>query len=97
MAEELNAGGAYLVLNAIPNIGPITTNRLLQKFDGDPIRIFSASAHELESVNGVGPVISYVRQIGNTQLLAEFKWLPELDTDHRMEGDYLWFKLGLLF
>jgi hypothetical protein len=34
MAEELNAEGAYLVLNAIPNIGPITTNRLLQRFDG---------------------------------------------------------------
>lgn len=58
MADELTAEGAYLVLNAIPNIGPITTNRLLQKFDGDPLRIFTASARELESVSGVGPVIS---------------------------------------
>ena len=58
MAEELNATGAYLVLNAIPNIGPITTNRLLQRFDGDPLRILAASARELESVAGVGPVIS---------------------------------------
>ena len=46
---------------------------------------------------GVGPVVSYVRQIGKTQLLAELKWLPELDTDNRMEGDYIWFKLGVLF
>jgi hypothetical protein len=46
---------------------------------------------------GVGPVISYVRQIGKTQLLAELKWLPELDTKNRMEGDYIWFKLGVLF
>jgi hypothetical protein len=46
---------------------------------------------------GVGPVFSYVRQIGRTQLLAELKWLPELDTDKRMEGDYVWFKLGVLF
>jgi len=46
---------------------------------------------------GVGPVLSYVRQIGKTQLLAELKWLPELDTDKRMEGDYVWFKLGVLF
>jgi hypothetical protein len=46
---------------------------------------------------GVGPVLSYVRQVGTTQLLAELKWLPELDTNHRMEGDYLWFKLGVLF
>ncbi|HUG12184.1 MAG TPA: helix-hairpin-helix domain-containing protein, partial [Opitutaceae bacterium] len=58
MSEALNSEGAYLVLNAIPNIGPITTNRLLQNFDGDPLRIFTASARELESVNGVGPVIS---------------------------------------
>ena len=46
---------------------------------------------------GVGPVLSYVRQIGKTQLLAELKWLPELDTKYRMEGDYVWFKLGVLF
>jgi hypothetical protein len=46
---------------------------------------------------GVGPVISYVRPIGKTQLLAEVKWLPELDVDKRMEGDYVWFKFGFLF
>jgi len=46
---------------------------------------------------GVGPVLSYVRQIGKTQLLAEIKWLPELDVDKRMEGDYIWFKFGFLF
>jgi hypothetical protein len=46
---------------------------------------------------GVGPVISYVRQIGKTQLLAELKWLPELDVDKRMEGDFIWFKFGFLF
>ena len=46
---------------------------------------------------GVGPVLSYVRQVGKTQHLAEVKWLPELDTDKRMEGDYIWFKFGFLF
>jgi hypothetical protein len=46
---------------------------------------------------GVGPVISYVRQIGKSQLLAELKWLPELDVNKRMKGDYVWFKLGVLF
>ena len=35
--------------------------------------------------------------MGKGQLLAEVKWLPELDTDRRMEGDYVWFKLGFLF
>lgn len=46
---------------------------------------------------GVGPVLSYVRQMGKTQLLAELKWLPELDVDQRMKGDYVWFKFGFLF
>ncbi len=47
---------------------------------------------------GVGPVISYVRKIGkSTDLMAELKWLPELDTDNRMEGDFIWLKVGVLF
>lgn len=47
---------------------------------------------------GVGPVLSYVHPIGQkSQLLAEAKWLPELDTTHRLKGDYVWFKLGILF
>ena len=46
---------------------------------------------------GVGPVLSYVRPMGKTQLLAELKWLPELDVDKRMKGDFVWLKLGFLF
>jgi hypothetical protein len=32
-----------------------------------------------------------------SQLFAEIKWLPELDVDKRFDGDYIWFKLGVLF
>jgi len=46
---------------------------------------------------GVGPVLSYLRQFGKTTLAAEVKWLPELDTEHRLQGDYVWFKLAFLF
>jgi hypothetical protein len=46
---------------------------------------------------GVGPVLSYVRQIGKTQLLAELKWLPELNVEKRMKGDFVWMKIGFLF
>jgi hypothetical protein len=46
---------------------------------------------------GVGPVLSYTRKVGDTQLLAEIKWLPELDGDKRLQGDYVWFKFGFLF
>jgi len=46
---------------------------------------------------GIGPVISYMRKVGDAQLLAELKWLPELDVEKRLQGDYIWFKFGLLF
>jgi DNA processing protein len=54
---ELTAAQAYLVLNALPNIGPITLNRLLAELGGDPRAIFTAGAQRLEAVPGVGPVI----------------------------------------
>ena len=46
---------------------------------------------------GVGPVLSYATKIGKTDVVAEAKWLPELDVENRMKGDYVWFKLALLF
>jgi hypothetical protein len=46
---------------------------------------------------GIGPVVSYARKIGKIDLAAEVKWLPELNTDNRLKGDYLWFKIGLVF
>src|SRR5690606_18242471 len=49
---------AFLVLNALPNIGPITLNRILAEMDGDPRRVFAADPARLERVKGVGPVIS---------------------------------------
>src|SRR5476651_1670863 len=55
---ELTTAQAYLVLNALPNIGPITLNRLLAELGGDPRNVFTAGARRLESVRGVGPVIS---------------------------------------
>ena len=58
MSEELTERQAFLILNALPNIGPITTNRLLAELGGDPRAIFSAGSRRLGSVKGVGPVIA---------------------------------------
>jgi DNA processing protein len=58
MESELTERQALLVLNALPNIGPITTNRLLEELGGDPRAIFAAGARRLEAVRGVGPAIS---------------------------------------
>ncbi len=57
MSEDMTERDAHLVLNALPNIGPITLNRLLTELGGDARRVFEADARQLESVQGVGPVI----------------------------------------
>lgn len=58
MSSELTERQAFLVLNALPNIGPITLNRLLGELGDDPRNVLAADKRQLESVRGVGPVIS---------------------------------------
>lgn len=58
MPPELTERQALLILNALPNIGPITLNRLLADLGGDPRTVLAANKRQLESVKGVGPVIS---------------------------------------
>ncbi len=58
MIESLTERQAFMVMNDLPNIGPITLNRLLEEFRGDPREILAASQRRLESVRGVGPETS---------------------------------------
>jgi hypothetical protein len=46
---------------------------------------------------GIGPVLSYILPRGKETLVAELRWLPELDVSRRLEGDYVWFKLVYQF
>jgi len=46
---------------------------------------------------GIGPVVSYATKIRGADLVAEVKWLPELEVNKRLKGDYVWFKLAVLF
>ncbi|MBI5693877.1 MAG: DNA-protecting protein DprA [Verrucomicrobia bacterium] len=55
---EMSERQAFLVLNALPNIGPITLNRLLGELGGDPRAVLAADRRRLEAVKGVGPVIA---------------------------------------
>jgi hypothetical protein len=65
-----------------------------QQFTGD-----SGSGAKLGGfegmTTGVGPVVSYAYRIGDFDLPAEVKWLPELDVTHRLSGDIVWFKIGI--
>jgi hypothetical protein len=46
---------------------------------------------------GIGPVVSYTIKVSSIDLVAEAKWLPELGIRYRLEGDYVWLKVGALF
>ena len=46
---------------------------------------------------GIGPVVSFATKIGKSDVVAEVKWLPELNVENRLSGDIVWFKLAVLF
>ena len=46
---------------------------------------------------GYGPVLSYAAKAGSADMIAELKWLHEADTQKRLAGDYVWFKLLFKF
>ncbi len=55
---ELTKKQAFMVLNGLPSIGPVTLKRLMEAFDEDPLAILEASSSALESVQKIGPTIS---------------------------------------
>jgi hypothetical protein len=50
-----------------------------------------------EMTSGVGPVLSYAAQFEKIGFAAEVKWLPQIGAEKTLEGDYVWFKLGVQF
>ena len=47
--------------------------------------------------SGIGPVLGYIQPVGESKLLLELKWLPELETKNRLNGDYIWAKMVYKF
>jgi len=60
MPRELTERQALLALNALPGIGPIALNRLLEGFDGDARAALAADRRKLESI--LGPAAAVVRE-----------------------------------
>lgn len=46
---------------------------------------------------GLGPVLSFVGKLGSVDTLIEMKWLREMETRRRLEGDYVWLKVIFKF
>lgn len=68
----------------------------LQQVSGDSGGNASLGDFEGRTV-GIGPVLTYLLPLGEDTLVAEARWLPEIDTEKRLEGDYFWFKLVYQF
>lgn len=49
------------------------------------------------STAGMGPAISYVHKMGKVDMLAELKWLHEVEAQKRLQGDYIWLKVIFKF
>jgi len=70
-----------------------------QQLDGDSGSGAALGDFEGQTI-GVGPVLSYATKIGGDKkvdLVAEVKWLPELEVEKRLKGDTIWFKLAILY
>jgi hypothetical protein len=46
---------------------------------------------------GLGPVLGYVLPLGQQSLAVEMKWLAELETKNRLDGNYIWLKVAFKF
>jgi len=46
---------------------------------------------------GLGPALGYILPLGQQSLSGELKWLAEVDTKNRLEGDYIWLKMVYKF
>ena len=55
--DSLSTEDAMLLLNSLRKVGPVSSNRLIDFFDGDPVKIFQASEKKLLEVKGIGNTI----------------------------------------
>jgi len=69
-----NISDAFLLLNGISGIGPITAKNLLSVFKGNPCAVFEASERELITIPGVGKkIISSIKNPNNYEWLQSEK------------------------
>ncbi|MGL4402012.1 MAG: SphA family protein [Luteolibacter sp.] len=67
-----------------------------EQFEGDSGSGARLGGFEGRSA-GIGPALGYILPVGENTLVAEARWLPELDTKRRLEGEFIWLKLVYQF
>jgi hypothetical protein len=79
------------LFGGIAGIG--ATGYIYQQVTGDSGSGAVLGSFKARSV-AIGPTASYAYKLGAVDLVAEAKWLPEIDVDNRLEGDGIFIKLG---
>ncbi|MGA1115528.1 MAG: DNA-processing protein DprA [Opitutales bacterium] len=74
-----------MYLNSVNGIGPITLNRLLERFQSDPWKVLSASAKDLATVRGVGDQLIQTLQANNAT-----EWLKKEKEKLSKMGGHFW-------
>lgn len=75
----------FMYLNSVNGIGPITLNRLLERFQSDPWKVLSASAKDLATVRGVGDQLIQTLQANNAA-----EWLKKEKEKLSKMGGHFW-------
>jgi hypothetical protein len=87
----------YLPLGSKTTLLGIGVNGFLyQQVTGDSGSGARLGAFEGETA-GVGPIVTFVYIKGKSALSVQVKWLPELDTQRRLSGDWVWVSAAYKF
>ena len=68
--ESLSVEDAYMLINGLAKLGPVSVSKLLLAFDNDPRKILLASRSKLLSVDGVGTAM-----VDSILARENFTWL----------------------
>lgn len=86
----------YLPLGKNTLVGIGVNGFYLQQVSGDSGEGAVLGDFEGRTV-GLGPVLNVIQTIGDKKLAIQAKWLPELDTKNRLEGNWVWLSVGMAF
>jgi hypothetical protein len=88
LAQHLPLGGGV--------IGAGASGYWYKQFSGDSGPGAVLGSFETEQI-GVGPVVSYIRKLDKTTLALQATWLPQLDAQNTLKGNYVWIRATLVF
>jgi hypothetical protein len=102
-ATDYKSGSMFHVESSIQQLFPLGNGYLSLGIDAFLFKqVSSDSGSGAKSsfkgrTMGIGPVVSYILPSGSNNWVFEAKWLPETNTENRLDGDYFWVKVVYQF